>query len=323
MDHAPFLASDGTRDVARCTAFVNRRFQQSKGEAVGFIGHFAAADSSPGPVRAMIARAEAWLVERGVSRIVGPYNGAAALGMGLLAAAHDEDPTFPLPWQPASYSQYFLDNGYRPTYPLWYYDVDFSSEKYRKAKQAVKPSAALCVRPINKKRWDEDLETLRLVFNEAFSEEWEFHPMTTGEFAEFFGAMKPIIDPQQVLLAEVNGATAGFCFGLPDWTPLFRSFQGKLGPWQLLKLMLGSGKYTRAGLLGIGVLPQHKGSGLAHALAMRLYARYEQKGLTSALYYPVNESNHRSRRFAESLGGTGQVMYRVFDKVVAANRTVL
>jgi hypothetical protein len=35
-----------------------------------------------------------------------------------------------------------------------------------------------------------------------------------------------------------------------------RSFQGKLGPWQLLKLMLGSGKYTRAGLLGIGVLPQ-------------------------------------------------------------------
>ena len=87
--------------------------------------------------------------------------------------------------------------------------------------------------------------------------------------------------------------------------------------------MLGSGKYTRAGLVGIGVLPQHKGTGLAHALAMRLYARYEQKGLTRALYYPVNESNHRSRRFAESLGGTGQVMYRVFDKVVAANRPVL
>ena len=141
MDHAPFVASDGTRDVARCTAFVNRRFQQSKGEAVGFIGHFAAADSSPGPVRAMIARAEAWLVERGVSRIVGPYNGAAALGMGLLAAAHDEDPTFPLAWQPASYSQHFLDSGYRPTDPLWYYDVDFSSEKYRKAKPA---SASAC-----------------------------------------------------------------------------------------------------------------------------------------------------------------------------------
>ena len=69
-----------------------------------------------------------------------------------------------------------------------------------------------------------------------------------------------------MLLAEVNGDVAGFCFGLPDWTPLFRSFRGKLGPWQVLKLMLGSGTYSRAGLLGIGVRPEHKGTGLALAL---------------------------------------------------------
>lgn len=83
--------------------------------------------------------------------------------------------------------------------------------------------------------------------------------------------------------------------------------------------MLGSGKYDRAGLLGIGVLPEHAGTGIAQALALRLYARYEQQGLQRALYYPVNEGNARSRRFAESLGGTGRVMYRVFDKASATH----
>ena len=37
MEHALFIASDGTQDKARCAAIINRRYQQVKDEAVGFI----------------------------------------------------------------------------------------------------------------------------------------------------------------------------------------------------------------------------------------------------------------------------------------------
>jgi hypothetical protein len=49
-------------------------------------------------------------------------------------------------------------------------------------------------------------------------------------------------------------------------------------------------------------------------LASTLYRRYEELGLSSALYYLVNDVNRASRRLAESLGGRGRVLYHCFDK---------
>src|SRR5688500_8752477 len=50
---ALFVASNGNQHLARCTAKINHRYQQAKNEAVGFIGHFAAAAESDVLVQAM------------------------------------------------------------------------------------------------------------------------------------------------------------------------------------------------------------------------------------------------------------------------------
>ncbi len=265
-------------------------------------------------MQAMFEQAETWLKERGVTRVISPYNGAAFLGLGLLTTAFDEEPMFPFRWNPPYYADYFVNFNYDPTYPFWYYTIDFSSDKYRAVMRRAEENNTVLVRPINKKRWSQDLEIFRVLFNESFKEEWEFHPQTSDEFHEFFDPMKPVLDPHQMLIGELDGEPAGWCLGMRDWTPLFRSFKGKLGFIQIIKLMLRAGRYSRAGLLGIGVLPKCKGTGLAQALAATLYRRYEERGIKEAFYYPVNEDNTRSRKFAESMGGTGRVMYHCYDK---------
>ncbi len=314
MEHTLFVASSGGRDVARCAALINRKYQRAKNEHTGFIGYFAAAPGEELAVRAMFERSEAWLRDRGVDRIIAPFNGAAILGAGARSAAYDEGPMFPFGWQPPYYTEYLVASGYRPTYPLWYYTVDFNSGKYQAAKRRASENTKVLVRPINKKLWKQELETFRVLFNESFKDEWEFHPLTNGEFHEFFDSMKPVLDPRQMLIGEIDGEPAGFCLGMPDWSPLFRSFQGKLGLVQIVRLMLGAQRYRRAGLLGIGALPTHRGTGLAQCLAIALYSRYEERGLKEAFYYPVNEDNAPSRKFAESLGGTGRVMAHCYDK---------
>ncbi len=220
-------------------------------------------------------------------------------------------------WNPPYYEGYLASSGYQNTYPLWFYRVDFRSEKYRALQQRALANDEVIVRPINKKRWNQEIETFGGVMNEAFEEEWEFHPYSAAEFHEFFDPMKPVLDPRQMLIAEVSEKPAGFCLGLGDLTPLLRSFKGSLGPIQIIKLMLQASRYKRAGLIGIGVLPEFKGSGVAQALAATLYRRYEEQGLKEAFYYPVNETNVRSRRFAESIGGTGRLLYHVYDKRLA------
>lgn len=312
-----FVVSKSGQDIGRCAAIINKRFQAQKQAGAGFIGFFAAAENCEGEVKLMMDVAEKWLKERGVTKVIAPSNGGAPNAMGLLVTGFNEDPMFPFLWTPPYYKSYFESLGYQPTYPLWYYDVDFSSEKYKSAKQRYANYDAADIRPVSKKTWDKDLRILIDLLNETFIDEWEFAKASHAEMLEFFGPMKMILAPQQVLIAEVNGKPAGFCFAMPDLTPLFRSFNGKVGLIAIIKLLTGAAKkFNRSGILGIGVSKEHKGKGLAKAMAIKMYGYHESLGLKSSLYFPVNESNMDSRGFAESIGGKGRLMYQVYDKVL-------
>lgn len=313
MAHSLFVASNG-RDVARCAAFVNRRWQRDKGDDAGFIGYFAAARGASAAVAEMLEAAERWLAERGATRVIAPFNGATFHGVGVQTDAFDEGPMFPFPWQPPYYPGLLEAAGYRPTYPMWLFEIDFSSERYRTVSQRALEDARCAVRPLEKKRWNAEVETLRSLFNDTFREEWEFHAMTSDEFHEFLDQIKPVLDERQFLFAEVDGEPVGFCFGQPDWSPLFRSFKGKLGPLQIVRLMLRAKRYKRAGLIAIGVRDSERGKHIGHTLGATLYRHYEELGLGGALYYPVNDHNLASRRFAESFGGRGRILYHAYDK---------
>jgi hypothetical protein len=146
MEHSLFVASNG-RDLARCAAFVNRRWQRDKGEAAGFIGYFAAVPDAGAEVAEMLEAAERWLAERGATRVIAPFNGATFHGIGVQTDAFDEEPMFPFPWQPPHYCRLLEAAGYRPTYPLWLFEIDFSSSAIGRSPSArLKTRAARCAR---------------------------------------------------------------------------------------------------------------------------------------------------------------------------------
>jgi GNAT superfamily N-acetyltransferase len=320
IQYALYIATKDGKDVARCAALINPRYQAAKGAegtGVGFIGFFAAAPDSGREVTAMLAAAEAWLRARNVSRIIAPYNGSALMGMGVLTAEWDKETTFPSAWTPPYYPGYITAAGFGPRYPLWFYDIDFSSPAYRALKARAAANTSVKIRTLDKKKWSAEMDLLRTLLNETFKEEWEFAPMTSAEFNEFFDQMKPILDPRNILFAEVDGKVAGWCMGFPDWGKLFRNFMGTFGPLKLINLLMNASKYTKAGLLGIGVLDEYKGQGVAQCLAAALYGYYEERGMKGSLYYPVNDHNLRSRKFAESIGGTGRLVMHCYDKTLA------
>lgn len=208
----------------------------------------------------------------------------------------------------------FETAGYEPAYRFWVYEIDFASERYRDVSRAAIDDARCTVRPFNKKRWSDEVETLRRLNNETFRDEWEFHSITREEYAEFMAYYKPVFDERQFLFAEIDGEPVGACFGQPDWTPLFRSFNGRMGPVEIARYMLQAKRFDRAGLILIGVLDEHRGKHIGQTLAATLFRHYEDRGLRSALYYPVNEHNLASRRLAESFGARGRNLYTVYEK---------
>jgi GNAT superfamily N-acetyltransferase len=317
MEFGLFIVSKDGEDVGRCAAIINKKFQIQKQADAGFIGFFAAAEGYAQEIGAMIKQAENWLKEKGVTKIIAPANGGAPNSMGFLVDGFNEDPMFPFPWHPPYYRAYIENTGYQARYPLWYYEVDFSSQKYKDAKQRYGNYTGAVIRPVSKKNWDKDSGILTDMLNETFVNEWEFTKVSHAEMKEFLGPMKDAIAPEQMLIAEVEGKPAGFCLALPDLTPLFREFNGKVGLLAVFKLLTRAKKFQRAGILGIGVTNDHKGKGLAKAIAIKMYGYHESLGLKSSMYYPVNEHNVDSRGFAESIGGKGRLMYQVYDKILA------
>lgn len=317
MEFGLFIATENGVDVARCAAIINEKYQAQKQAGAGFIGFFAAAENCEPAVTAMITEAEQWLKERGVTKVIAPANGGAPNSLGLLVTAFDEEPMFPTVWTPPYYKAYIEKLHYRPAYPLWIYDVDFASDQYKTTKERFAHYDQVAIRTVAKKNWNRDIAILADLINECFVDEWEFAKLSHTEAIEFFGPMKDILAPQQMLFAEADGKPVGFCFALPDLTSLFRSFKGKIGLGAIFKLLTGAaGKFTRAGILGIGVTKAYRGKGLSKAMAIQLYGYHESLGLKRSLYYPVNEINHESRGFAASLGGNGRMMYMVYDKVL-------
>jgi GNAT superfamily N-acetyltransferase len=312
-----FVASQDQQDVARCAAIINPKYQSAKNEKVGFIGYFAAAQNCETCVNEMLEQAENWLEARGVQRIIAPFNGNANLGVGFLTAAFDEEPVMFASWNPPYYPAYLIDAGYLPTYPMHVFTYDFTSTNYRNAETRASTNLAVHVRPINKKRWQTELEIFRQIINDNFINEWEWYPMEREEFAEVFDELKPIYDPEQMLVAEVQGKPVGVRIGFPNWNPLARRFYGKLGVWEYIQFMLHGRRTETAGFAYTAVLPEHRGMGISPLLGVAISHHYQELGVKKVTSYFVNESNTQSRHAIESIGGIGRVLYHTYDKKIS------
>lgn len=300
---------------ARCVAIVNPLWQQSHEEPqTGHVGWFAAAPDASEQAAEVLAAAEDWLGRRGMTRAIAPFNGNAFMGLSVLTDSFPESPMFPMPWSPPYYEGYLVDAGYAHAYPLWIYEVDFAYERYQDFTRRALESPECTLREMDKSRWDDEVEILRLVWNEGFSDEWEFQQYNAAQFREFFKDVKSTLNPRTVLIAEVDGEAAGLVWGMPDLNPAFRATRGRLGPIKLLRLMRAARRPSRIGLLAIAVRPQFRGRRIGAVLASALYRNLEQMGLRESLYYPVNDSNVKSRGLAESLGGQGRILNHCFDK---------
>ena len=57
---------------------------------------------------------------------------------------------------------------------------------------------------------------IRQIYNEAWEKNWGFVPFTEKEFGYMTKEMKPLLIPELVWLAEIDGKAVGFILCVPD-----------------------------------------------------------------------------------------------------------
>jgi GNAT superfamily N-acetyltransferase len=106
-----FLARRDGEVVGRVAAILNWRHNEFHRENTGFFGFFECLRDA-GVAAALLAKAERWLRERGMDRVVGPTNFSTNEECALLVDGFDAPPVILMPYNPPYYDALLSAAGY-------------------------------------------------------------------------------------------------------------------------------------------------------------------------------------------------------------------
>jgi hypothetical protein len=162
------------------------------------------------------------------------------------------------------------------------------------------------------------------IYNDAWSDNWGFVPLTEVEADEMAKRMKMLLDDRLVWFAEVNGEAVAFIVMLPNVNEAIRDLGGKLLPFGWAKLLwrLKSHRVKSARVPLFGVRRRLAGTLIGSALPLQLIGSLWPASAVfnfrSIELSWILEDNLPMRRILERLGARSYKTYRVYGKQLAA-----
>jgi len=264
----------------------------------GAFGFFEAVPDAD-VARSLLSAAETWLRERGMKWIAGPYNYCVNEEFGLLVSGFDAAPAFCSTYNPPYYRDLIEDCGYAiqsryATFGITRKDGVKIAPAIQRRGQDVINRLGLRVRPIDMKAFEEEIETLRLLFNEAFASHPDIVPVPRDLFYRDFAWARSYIDPRWVRLVEHDGKPVAFSFIMPDVNEIIRWLNGNLRLWHYPFLPGRIRGVRRAIVLMIGALPAAATWGVGRVLAKEIVEQALACGFEELQTTWIREENWQS-----------------------------
>ena len=312
-----FLAERNGEVVGRVAAIDDDNHNQTHDDNLLFFGFFEAKDEEAAKV--LFARLEERAQRLGREAIRGPANPSMNHSVGLLIDAFDSDPFLLMPYNPPEYPRYVESAGYGKIKDLyaWIFEREWEVKRIgRLAERVRRRHEDLVIRPVDMKRWDEELARVKDLYNEAWTRNWGFVRYSEAEFDQLAKEFKMILDPELVALAEVNGDLAGVTVLIPDANQVFKRMRGRLLPFGVFHLLRRNGIIDQLRLPILGVAPEHRNKGFELAMIDELYGRAMAKGYQRCEASWTLEDNRAMNHVIEAGGAKHYKTYRVYQKEI-------
>jgi hypothetical protein len=319
-----FLAERDGKPVGRISAQIDRLRLEKHRDNTGQFGFLEAPDDRE-VFAALLGAAERWLAERGMKRVQGPFSFSINDETGLLIHGFDRPPSMMMGHARPYYAIHLDALGYRKAKDVIAYDYDARNPLPRSMAAIVekaKRSANLVIRPFSKNNLARDLAIVIDIFNDAWSDNWGFTPMTKEEVTALGKNLKMLVNDGYIAIAELSGEPAAMAVSLPDINRWIAGLNGKLLPFGWLKVMRHLFRPPEAARIPLmGVKKIHHGTPMSAALALgvidAIRAYHSGRGTYRAELSWILEDNWPMRRIIESLGAVAYKTYRVYEKDLA------
>jgi GNAT superfamily N-acetyltransferase len=315
-----FLARRQGRVVGRIAAFVNHRFNEFHDLRAGHFGFFECTDDVEA-ARALLDMAREWCRQRGMEVLQGPFNFSTndeLYSPGVLVDGFHHPPVMLMAHTPPYYSRLLEDCGFvkaRDLLSFWI-EGEVPPERLLRGVAHMKARHNVVVRPLDLRRFKEEIGRIKEIYHSAWERNWGFVPMTDPEFDYLAKSLRPVVDPRFCALAEIEGEPVAFGLQLPDLNRAMKSMNGRLLPVGWLKFLLRRGRIDALRVLTLGVKPAHRHKGLDAMLILHLFTEGLKKGFRGAECSWILEDNLPMRRGLERIGARAYKTYRVYEKAL-------
>lgn len=316
---AVFFVAERNGEVAgRIAAIVNRSWNEYNNQTTGFFGFFECEDN-PELAKMLLDVASEWVKDQGMNKIIGPISPGMMYELGVLIEGHDKPNFIMMPWSKPYYDALIQDCGFHKEMDLLAYMVDKDTvalDRIEKAEKIVRYRLPnIHIRPVNMKKFDEEVVVIREIFNAAWATNWGFSPVSKEEFEHLAKDLKLIIDKDLAHIAEDDGKPIGFTVALPDLnTVLIKVKRGRLLPFGIFKILWNKRKINRIRTALMGVIPEYRGKGVDALLHRETILRGLKKGYNASELSWLLETNTEMIRVAEKIGGYKDKVYRIYGR---------
>ena len=330
FDHgeaAFWLAWRDGKPVGRISAQINRLHLETHHDETGNFGLLEAIDESA-VFAALLKTAESWLRERGMRRVVGPYNLSMNDEIGVLVSGFDSPPMVGMPHAPPYYGERLEEAGYAKAKDLHALRVSVGEmltahlDQVERVTEQLRAAGRIGQRFLDPKRFADEVRLALQIYNDAWTENWGFLPVGEREAKALIEQLAPILPPQGVIFGLADGEPAAMLVALPDLNELLADLNGRLFPFGWAKLLwrLRFRRPKGARIILAGVRRRYRNSAVSMALVTLMLGTLlkvaQEHDIKLVEMSWILEDNKASLDGCRAIGARLAKLYRIYGKAL-------
>ena len=325
-----WIARRGNVVVGRICGIIDHHFCRPEYAAAATFGFFEAENdaSASGSVseitRALMDTLATWARAHGCRRVIGPFNPNMNSECGLLTEGFEDPPAIMMPYNPRYYVSHLEGNGFRPLKSFLAYtyqhDPKFDERIVRHAAR-LQERGSVHIRSIRRRDLQREISTIVGLMNDSMADHWGFIPLEIDEAKRLAEDLRWILDPELLLIAEVEGEPAGYLLALPDLHQAFARVRARrMTPVAAMRLLWAlKGPFrrrtiTRCRFIALGIAQRHASLALGPLLYAEILARFRRGGFATGEASWVLEDNLPVNRVHRRLGAQVTKRYMIYEK---------
>lgn len=258
--------------VARVAVVIDRRHRERTGVKLAQFGFFECINDEEA-LRSLLDVASQYCRSEQVELLEGPFNPNHYSELGLQLDKFGSRPTFFQLYNPAYYPPLLEGYGFRQSARLSTACNPAVSACIRHKLDNTSPRAVYGEYTISHPTLENlgtDLEKLRDVFNDAFSSNWRFLPVSKEEYLYSAKSFRLITDSELVCVIEHKGTPVGALVCVYDVNPLLQRLRGSVGPLKYLRFLRDRRHIRKLIVYAVGVKKAYQHTRVVALLAEQL-----------------------------------------------------